>query len=281
MPERLGIHSERLSAVRALRSPKGRRASGRFAFEGTTLLEEAGACRFPVEAIYCTPPMYETAALVRDLEREGVAVYLVDERSAPAISDLRTPTGVLAVAPMRLRPVEELVRGTTLLLALADVNDPGNAGTLLRSADAFGCGGVVFGRLGVDPYHPKVVRGSMGGIFRLPLAVADPPELAKAARAAGVRVVGLDAGGARLEAEQLQRPLAILVGNERHGLGRWATLCESVAAIAMEGPSESLSAAVAGSIALYEASSISRHQGSALRGCQESGAAPKSQDYRC
>jgi len=281
MAERLGLHAQRLADVRALRSPKGRREQGRFAFEGLTLLEEARASGFPVEAIYCASTAYDTAGSLRELEREGVAVYLVDERSAAAISDLKTPSGVVVVAQMPLRSPEELVRGAGLLLVLADVNDPANAGTLLRSADAFGCAGVIFGRLGVDPYHPKLVRGSMGAVFRLALGIAEPPQLAEAASGAGLRLVGLTAAAACLQGEQLERPVGIVVGNERHGLGRWAALCTSVAAIPMEGRSESLSAAVAGSIALYEASRSLARQGGALHPCQESGAEPKSQDYRC
>lgn len=280
MAVRLGVHADRLAGVRALRSPKGRRAQGRFAFEGVTLLEEALASRFPIDELYCTAPAYDSTTPIRELEAQGAGVFIVDERSAAHISDLRTPNGVVAVAPMRLRSAAELVRDATLLLVLADINDPANAGTLLRSADAFGCSGVVFGHLGVDPYHPKVVRGSMGAIFRVPIAIAASSDLAATA-AGGLRMVGLAAGGACLKGEQLVPPLAIVVGNERHGLGPWATLCGQVLAIPMQGPSESLSAAVAGSIALYEAGRVLSHQGSAARPCQESGAEPKSQDYRC
>ncbi len=280
MAVRLGVHAERLAGVRALRSPKGRRAQGRFAFEGVTLLEEALASRFPIDELYCTAPAYDSTLPIRELEAQGARVFIVDERSAAHISDLRTPNGVVAVAPMRLRPATELVRDATLLLVLADVNDPANAGTLLRSADAFGCSGVVFGHLGVDPYHPKVVRGSMGAIFRVSIAIAQSSDPAVTATG-GLRMVGLAAGGARLKGEQLVPPLGIVVGNERHGLGPWARVCEQVLAIPMQGPSESLSAAVAGSIALYEAGRVLSHQGSAARPCQESGAEAKSQDYRC
>jgi TrmH family RNA methyltransferase len=278
---RLGVHADRLAGVRALRSPKGRRAHGRFAFEGLTLLEEALASRFPIDEIYCTAFAYDATPRIRDLESHGVAVFIVDERSAGQISDVQTPSGVVAVAAMRLHSVEEVMGRASLLLVLADVNDPANAGTLLRSADAFGCDGVVFGRLGVDPYNPKVVRASMGAIFRLPVSISDPKTLSAAAASAGVSLVGLTADGACLDRGQLNRPLAIVVGNERHGLGRWATLCERALAIPMQGRSESLSAAVAGSIALYEAGRAFTHQAGALRPCQESGADPKSQDYRC
>ncbi len=253
MAVRLGVHADRLADVRALRSPKGRRSQGRFAFEGVTLLEEAVASRFPVDEIYCTAPAYDATPWIRELEPQGVAVFIVDERSVAHISDVRTPSGVVAVAPVRLRPVVELAGRATLLLVLADVNDPANAGTLLRSADAFGCGSVAFGRLGVDPYHPKVVRGSMGAIFRLSIGLTDPPEVSAAAAASGLRLVGLAADGACLGGEQLKPPVGIVVGNERHGLGRWASVCGQVLAVPMQGHAESLSAAVAGSIALYEA----------------------------
>jgi TrmH family RNA methyltransferase len=158
------------------------------------------------------------------------------------------------------------------VLVLADVADPANAGTLLRSAEAFGCGGVVFGSLGVEPYHPKVVRGSMGALFRLAVAVAEPPEVCAAAASEGVRLLGLAAEGRPLRDEDWERPAALVVGNERHGLGRWESLCEGLLGIPMAGQSESLSAGVAGSIALYEAT--------LPRFCQESTRGLKSQDYR-
>jgi TrmH family RNA methyltransferase len=207
MPIRLGIHADRLASVRALRLVKGRREQGRFAFEGTTLLEEARRSGFPIDELYCTPAAYDASALVRDLDASGIPVFIVDESRAAQISDLKTPSGVLAVAPMRLAGVEALLRTGGFVLVLADVSDPANAGSLLRSADAFGCAGVVFGGLGVDPYHPKVVRSSMGASFRLTIAVADPPELASAAASAGFHLVGLASGGACLSAEQLERPL--------------------------------------------------------------------------
>ncbi len=160
----------------------------------------------------------------------------------------------MAVAPIpKTAPGELFARGGPVLV-LADVNDPANAGTLLRSAEAFGCPDVAFGSLGIDPYHPKVVRGSMGAIFRVRAAVADPEAVGTAASSAGFTLVGLTADGAPLASERWERTTAIVVGNERHGLGRWSYLCRRFVAIPMAGRAESLSAAVAGSIALYEAS---------------------------
>ncbi len=253
MATQLGSRSERLAGVRALRSVKGRRERQRFAFEGATLLFEAVAADFPIDELYATQAAYESTSLVRELDARGTPTFVIDEVPAANISDLTTPTGIVAVAQIRSYGVNELFRRGSPILVLADVNDPSNAGTLLRSADAFGCAGVLFGRLGVDPYHPKVVRGSMGAVFRLAFSVADPPAAQEAAASAGVRVLGLAVDGRGLTPERWQAPLALVVGHERRGLGRWESLCDEIVRIPMGGRAESLSAAVAGSIALYEA----------------------------
>lgn len=253
MATHLGTHNERLKAVRSLRTGKGRRERGRFAFEGATLLQEARESGFPIAELYVTQEAYEATPLVRQLENDGISTFIVEPSGAAHISDLVTPSGIVAVAPLQLRSAAELFERGSPLLVLADVADPSNAGTLLRSADAFGCAGVVFGSLGVEPYHPKVVRGSMGAVFRLALAVAEPGEVGEAAAARRFRLFDLTAAGEPLGPSLLTPPVAILVGHERHGLGRWEALCTGSIGIPMAGRAESLSAAVAGSIALYEA----------------------------
>jgi RNA methyltransferase, TrmH family len=250
---RLGSHAQRLVKVRALRSVKGRGEQKRFAFEGPTLLGEARASGLAVEELYATQGAYEATPLVREYDASGTPTFILTERALAAISDLATPSGIVAVAPIRLSGLDQLLSLGSPTLVLADIGDPANAGTLLRSADAFGCPGVVFGRLGVDPYSPKIVRGSMGAIFRLAVALAEPLELEAAAAAAGSTPVGLAAQGEPLAGERWDEAIALVVGHERHGLGRWARVCRRVLAIPMAASAESLSAAVAGSIALYEA----------------------------
>ncbi|MGC9991124.1 MAG: RNA methyltransferase [Candidatus Cybelea sp.] len=254
MATRLGVHAERLKSVAALQLVKGRRETNRFAFEGPTLLEEAHAAAFPIEGLYVTQAAYDATPLVRELDDSGTPTFLVEPVSAAQISDLATPPGILAVAPVRFSSLEEIFAQAGPAVVLADGGDPANAGTLLRSADAFGAAGVVCGSLGVEPFHPKVVRGSMGAIFRVRLAIGDPAGVAEAAVAAGVRLLGLSAKGEPLGGEHWGQPAALVVGHERHGLGRWEACCARLIAIPMAGSAESLSAAVAGSIALYEAS---------------------------
>jgi RNA methyltransferase, TrmH family len=259
MAQIIGARAERLRAVRALRSVKGRREQGRFAFEGPTLLAEAAAAGFPITELYATEKAYESTPLVGELEAAGTPAFITSQAVAATISDLTSPSGIVAVAPIRVLPLAELLRRHGPILVLAELNDPANAGTLLRSADAFGAGAVVFGRLGVDPYQSKVVRGSMGAIFRVGIGLSEPAEFAQAARLAGLRVLGLAAAGIPIAQEEWQGRQALVVGHERRGLGDWEALCEQTLSIPMRGQTESLSAAVAGSIALYEAT-LASHQ---------------------
>ncbi len=247
----LGAHNPRLDRVRALRTKKGRREQGRFAIEGVTLLQEAVRSGVHIEELYGTPEALESAQSARDLEASGVPSYRVDERTMRRLSDLETAPGLLAVAPVSLQPLPELFARPGLLLALADLSDPGNAGTLLRAAEAFGVSGVIFGSHAVEPHAPKVVRGSMGALFRLRLAVASVRETAAAAQ--GWNVTGLDSTGEPIEALEWPSRTLLVVGQERHGLGEWEAVCTRLAAIGMQGRVESLNAALAGGIALYEA----------------------------
>lgn len=251
MPTPLGAHNARIDAARELLTKKGRKQHGSFLLEGPTLLQEAVDADVPIEALYLTKAAYERTALARRIESEGVPAYVVDERAMQRISDVETPTGVVTVAPIRLRGAAQLLQGTGVVLLLADINDPGNVGTLLRTAEAFGAAGVIAGSLGAEPHLPKVVRSAMGALFRLPLAVAEPNEVA--ASLMGWDVTGLAAHGEPLERLSWGERTLLAVGNERRGLGRWEPLCSRMGSIPMAGNAESLNAAVAGAIALYEA----------------------------
>lgn len=253
MPVKLGVHADRLRAIRTLHTSKGRRQSGRFCFEGSTLLREARANGFPIEEIYATQEAYDAEPLLAELEAAGAAVFIVDPRSAHKISDLETPPGILAAGRMQFATLEAIFDGDGVVLVLADLSDPGNSGTLLRTAEAFGCRGAIAGTQGADPYNPKVVRSAMGALFRVPIAVAGPDDVARAAAGAGFQIAGLTAHGDPFGVDPLPARLAVAVGNERHGLGRWEGVLSRRLGIPMRGQAESLNAAVAGSIALYEA----------------------------
>jgi TrmH family RNA methyltransferase len=247
----LGAHNPRLDRVRDLRTKKGRREQGRFAIEGATLLREAMRSGVAIEEVYGTPAALESSESAREAEASGTPVYRIDERAMRRLSDLESAPGLLAVVPIELRPVSELFAEPGLVLALAGLSDPGNAGTLLRAAEAFGVSAVVFGSGSVEPHSPKVVRSAMGSLFRLKVAVASPEETAAAAE--GWEITGLASGGQPIGDLSWAPASLLVVGQERHGLGPWAALCSRLAAIPMKGEAESLNAAVAGGIALFEA----------------------------
>jgi len=252
VPTSLGAHNARIDAARDLLTKKGRKQQGRFSFEGGTLVQEAYDAGVPIEELYATQHAYDTIPVLSMLERGGIPAYIVDERAMRRISDVETPAGVVAVAPIRLSSAQEILQGRGVVLLLADVNDPGNAGTLLRTAEAFGVAGAILGSMGVEPHLPKVVRSAMGALFRLPLAVAAPEALKGLLE--GWEVTGLAAAGEPLHGLPWGQRSLVAVGNERHGLGRWEPLCTRLGAIPMSGRhAESLNAGIAGAIALYEA----------------------------
>ncbi len=250
----------RLAKVRALLTKRGRREQQLFLFEGPTLLREALETPIELEALYLTADALAVHPIARECVERGVRAYCVEPGDMRKISDVTTPSGIVGVAPIRLLPLETLFAERGPLLVLGALNDPGNAGTLVRVAEAFRAAGVIFGHGGVEPYHPKVVRSAMGSLFRMRLADATPDAFRDASE--GWQTTCLEAGGAPLSGLGWSDRVALIVGSERQGLGAWKAACSRSASVPMRGPVESLNAAVAGAIALYE---VTRRSG-----CQDS-----------
>jgi RNA methyltransferase, TrmH family len=246
----LSPHSPRLEQIRELLASKGRRAAGRFIAEGPTLLDEAERSGLVPLELYGTATALERAG--GRFADGGVAVYEVPDRAFARLSDLETPTGILGVFPIPAQTVEAILARPGPVLLLAGVNDPGNAGTLVRSAEAFGAAGVLFGRGGADPFGPKVVRATMGSIFRVPIAQVEAEALLAAAQASGRPVVATDVDGEDLRAVPLPAGAILAVGNERRGVRDWLPRWDRAVRIPQQAATESLNAAVAGSIVLYE-----------------------------
>ena len=255
MPTELSPQNPRVQRVRDLGEARTRRERGSFTLEGPTLLAEALRSGLVLEELYGTAAAFGAhAALVAEVESAGVPAYMLPERALARLSSVETPSGLLAVARQSPAALAALLAAPGPVLLLAGVSDPGNAGTLLRSAEAFGAAGAVFGRGGVDPYNPKVVRAAMGSIFRLPIAVAEPGELLAAAAAAGRPVVATATDGEPLGETPLDPRSIVAVGSERHGVAGWLPRWDRTVRIEQRGAAESLNAAVAGSIVLYELS---------------------------
>ena len=243
--------NERVKYVRSLARRRARQREGRFVVEGTRLLDELMRAGIRPALVFYTGTWAETPAGQRLLPLLGTAregSWPVSETVMAACSDTQTPQGVLAVVPfVSLEP------RPGLLLILDGMRDPGNLGTILRSAESAGVGQVLLAPGTVDLYNPKVVRGAMGAHLRLPVLSHDWPAISK--RASG-RVVWLAEAAAETayDAVDWTRPAALIVGSEASGAGQEAEdLTTGRVSIPMAGGADSLNAAMAATVILFEA----------------------------
>jgi RNA methyltransferase, TrmH family len=204
--------------------------------------------------------------LVSQAAGQGAAVQTVSGEVMAELAQTITPQGLLAVCRFVDVAIGQLTAAAPrLLVLLANVRDPGNAGTVLRTADAAGADGVIFSDASVDPYNSKCVRASAGSLFHLPVAVGCPlPEAAAALRRAGVRILAAD-GSAGRELDDLDRdgtlagPAAWLFGNEAWGLpADLLALADEAVAVPIYGRAESLNLAAAAAVCLYASARAQR-----------------------
>lgn len=230
------------------------------------LLAEALGSGAEIEAVFAEPGADE--AVLARARAAGVVVTEVAEGALRKVLDVVTPQSVVAVAAIRRASLADLVdlaaaRGRPLLV-LVELQDPGNAGTLVRVAEAAGCAGVVLSTASVDPWNPKAVRASAGSLFRVPVCVdVAPAEVTAACAAAGVATVAtVPRGAAAPELVDLGGAVALLVGSEAHGLPAGIEAAATVrVGIPMEGGVESLNAGVAGALLAFEAARQRRQGG--------------------
>jgi RNA methyltransferase, TrmH family len=230
-----------------------RRREARFLAEGPNLVE-AALRRGLVSEVFAT----ENASARFGGMLAGVPVQLVTERAAKALSDTVTPVGLVAVCAVPDVALDDVVADRPRLVAVAvEISEPGNAGTLIRIADAMGADAVVLAGHSVDPYNGKCLRASAGSMFSIPVVAApDAHGAVTALRAAGLQVLATTVDGeTRLDEADglLARPTAWLFGPESHGLpAEIAAAADRRVSIPMAGGAESLNVASAASICLYQ-----------------------------
>jgi TrmH family RNA methyltransferase len=256
----LALRHQKVQRLRRLLSRRSARDADRaFVVEGAKLLGEALAAGVPIESLYLAPGIGEGRAAVSDVAQRafdaGARVYELAPGVLERVADTVTPQPVMAVVPFVDRPLHDL-RAADLVVVAVDVRDPGNAGTVLRSAEAAGAGGVLCCGGSVDVYNPKTVRASAGSLFHVPVvAGGDPVEVLRVMASWGVRRLGTTASGGVDYAElDLTGPIAIVLGNEATGLPSAveAELDEQVT-IPMVGRTESLNVGMAAAVLCFEA----------------------------
>lgn len=237
------LKNPKVAAWKALKDRKGRRESGCFLVEGRKMVEEALKSAFDVEAV---------------LVQEGVSfpdgltmpVYELPAHVLAAVCDTKTPQGIAAVVRMK----EQSALGKHIVV-LDGVQDPGNVGTIIRTADAAGLDGVLLSTQCADVFSPKVLRATMGSIFRMNLRTTDdlPGELTKL-REKGYSILSSQLDGTPFyEREKVAEQFALIIGNEGNGVSEQVqqTATHRVR-LPMRGGAESLNAAIAAAIMMYE-----------------------------
>ncbi len=244
----------------SLKQKKYRDELGLFIAEGVRLIEDAARSDWEIVRVFCTEKSLaqkRVQTLVTRLEGKNIDVYAVKEAIFRKMSETETPQGVLAIIRQRLYEKEDVLGGIPLVIALDGVQDPGNVGTILRTAEAASCSGAILISGSADLYSGKVVRSTMGSIFRLPVLKCTDQRDAlafAAARALTVVAVAFDETGRSYDAADFTRPLLLVFGSEAGGISEeiLAGANEKIY-LPMCGRVESLNVSSAAAVVLYEA----------------------------
>ena len=255
MTETVGGRNRALTRVRRLaRDRTFRRDEGVYLVEGPTLIVDALLAGREVEQVL-VPSASASSDVVAAAKRSNVPCLLVDDDVFDGLTTTRSAQPAVAVVDRHDVPLADLPTDGVLVV-LSELADPGNAGTLVRSAEAFGASGIVFAG-GVDPYNPKCVRATAGSLFRLPFAIFEGTDAIGQAfgqiEGSGRTSWGSvsDGGIAPTEVPD-DEPMALLLGNEPHGLADdILARCDGLVTIPTTGSGDSLNVAVAGSVLLY------------------------------
>ena len=247
--------------IRLLKQAKYRQACGEYFIEGVRLVEEALRQAVPVLKLAYSPRLERTerGAEVLSSARKKIPgaewLYLSDEVMA-TLCDTQTHQGILAVLKKEERGFEELGQKKAMIVLLHELQDPGNLGTIFRLADAGGSGGLILSRGTIDPYSPKVVRASMGSLWRVPfLKDQDLGECLNRLRSRGYRILATAVRGApSLWEVDFSRPAAVLFGQEGAGLPQdLMKAADGLFTIPMTPQVDSLNVAMAAGLVIYEA----------------------------
>jgi len=245
--------------VRSLRTKKGRNQEGKFIIEGIKLLEEAMNSCIPIHSVLIDKSFLKNGDLLQQLERDNIPIYLVSSQIMKSVADTQTPQGIAAVLPILNRyphDGENNDRLNDFIIGIDRIQDPGNLGTIIRTADAAGATGLLLSEGTVDIYNSKVIRSTMGSIFHVPFR--DNCDLAQ--EVASLKSRGYTVIASHLKGESRislshwsESPVVLIIGNEANGIcERLADMADFLYRLPMWGRAESLNASVAAGIMIYD-----------------------------
>lgn len=236
------LDNQLIKKITSLNKKKYRDQYGLFFVEGIKSVEEAIASTQGIECIIYSPEMINYNLTIEGIE--------VSKEILCKISDTVTPQGIVAVCKISKTPIEAL-KNKEKLIYLDKVQDPGNVGTIIRTADAFGFNGVIISKESADPYSPKVVRSTMGSIFHLPVITDIEAEELKQLN---VKIYSSSLEESKnIQKTEIEKPSLLVIGNEGNGISEEIKkVTDEFVKIEMSGQAESLNASIAAGILMYE-----------------------------
>lgn len=255
-----------IKEVKALKNRKFRDEKGLFFVEGIKIVDEAIKCNAEIVRVFMSEEFQfeKEAALAPHLysymnskEKDGAesSLYAIPGRLFKEISDTETPQGILAVVKAKGCCLEDMLKGENLFVILDSLQDPGNMGTIIRTADAAGFSGVIASKGSVDLYNPKVLRSTMGSVFRMPVfSGAEMAEVLHVLKSKGIKIYAAHLkASAHCFDRDMKSDAAIIIGGESGGIREEiAAMADELIKIPMAGGAESLNASVAAGILMYE-----------------------------
>ncbi len=243
-------NAEIKNIIKLLKNTKLRKEQGVFVVEGIRMFKEVS--KQQIKKIYVS----ETAVEKYKVELENVVYEIVSDHVYKTMSDTQSPQGVMVLVNMLEYELESILKKENpLLIILDNLQDPGNLGTIIRTAEGAGIDGIIMSKDTVDVYNPKVVRATMGSVFRVPIVVVeDLVSTLDLIRAKDINVFGAHLLGESFYRENYKTGSAFLIGNEGNGLSDIiASKANKLIKIKMLGKVESLNAATAATVLMYEA----------------------------
>lgn len=248
----------RYRGLRSLQTSAGRKESGRYLIEGIRHVARAFEERAEIELLFVEPSLLENPfgqKLARRIRQAGVPSVRLGPKLYEGLTLASDPQGIGAVVRQKWHTLAQIdLEREPFWLAVEAVDLPGNLGTILRTAEAAGADGVVFPAFGADPYDARCVRATMGAMFSLKLVQCALTELVEWARASGVALVGSSPRGLMsFQGLRYRWPAVLVIGSEREGMSeQLMDACDFVVRIPIYGKSDSINAAVAAGVLLFE-----------------------------
>lgn len=251
MKEITSVHNPQIQFLRGLQKAKNRREANLFLAESIKMVREALDLSLCRTLIVDGKRQDEFAQMIAQAEKNGSEVLLVTSAIIQTISEQKTPQGMMCTVEIRPEP-EQL--GGRLIVAMDGVQDPGNVGTILRTADAAGFDGAILSGACADLYSAKTLRATMGSVFRVPTRRVDNlPDVLEGMKARGYAVVATELGGADFYENCPHEKAVLVIGSEGNGVSQAVRdAATHHLALPMRGGAESLNAAVAAGIMIYE-----------------------------